>query len=121
MNDIDSGGTPLHPTYPFVAPTPEQLDGMIVERLKRAINPDTRVIYGGKNIALREIPTPIERSLLGYGHQPTAVRVFEALPHPYGKEWAYTPETCCLGGESLDWVWIDPLHLVCPGCGLEGT
>jgi hypothetical protein len=75
------------------------------------------VEYNGQVVATRDLPAPI-RHHFGYGHFPEQGDA--VIPHPEGKIWPYTPDTC-LRADDLSGLWVDSEHLACPGCGLDVT
>lgn len=75
------------------------------------------VEYNGRVVAIRDLPVSI-RHHFGYGHFPDQGDT--VVPHPEGKSWPYTPDTC-LRADDMRGSWVDPEHLVCPGCGLDVT
>lgn len=83
------------------------------------IDVDRVVKYNGKSMPIKDIPSTQVRALYGLGHLPEAGR--EVIPNPTGEPWPYELENCPRAGE-VSGVWIsDGQHLVCPGCGLDGT
>lgn len=83
------------------------------------IDPDEVVEYDGALMAVKDIPDPDARRLLGYGHFPEPGR--EVIEHPDGEDWPFRPEVCPRADE-LKGIWIhDGQYLVCPGCGMDYT
>lgn len=83
------------------------------------IDADRVVRYNGEPMSIKDIPSAQVRALYGLGHLPEAGR--DVIPNPTGDPWPYEPENCPQAGEGAG-VWINGgQHLVCPGCGLDGT
>lgn len=84
--------------------------------------------YNGVMMAIKDIPEPAIRRLLGYGHR-TCGRSVIAVD---GRTWETIPDVCTYGDMNWEWVTVDggepkswPVagiqYLVCPKCGLDGT
>lgn len=105
--------------YPFVAPKPEELQGYIDAAIVTPpVDPTAILRSDGEEIRIEDLPTAEMRAMMGYGHfQPFHRPVIERTD---GKQWPYTPNMCLLANNPKG-VWVDPEHLACPGCGLDGT
>lgn len=87
--------------------------------------------YNGQPMAIKDIPDPGVRRLLGYGHE-TEGRQVITVP---GRTWETTPDICTYGSMNWEWItirtdsgsddiiphFIQAQFLVCPKCGLDGT
>lgn len=81
-----------------------------------ATDPDQLVEVNGVTMAIKDIPDPSLRHLLGLGHFPNG------RPRIAG-DWPYTPETCIYTDDSdnrNEWI-ENGTVLVCTGCGSDGT
>lgn len=105
--------------YPFVAPTPDELQARIDAAIVTApVDPAATVTYGTEDVKIEDLPSADLRASLGYGHYgPFSRPVIERTD---GKQWPYTPNMCLLAANYRG-VWVDPEHLACPGCGLDIT
>lgn len=80
---------------------------------------DHIINYGGEDMAIKDVPDPIVRQMLGYGHINHTSRSVIAVE---GRTWETTPDVCTYADMPWDWVWVDGVqYLVCPMCGLDGT
>jgi len=110
----------------FGAPLTLEVVEEAIRRIRmHAVDADRVVMYFGKPTAIKDIPGPISRAGMGYGHFLTRRRSETVHPHPFhkdGHDWPWTPETCRVAGWPKGWLWINGgQNLVCPGCGLDGT
>jgi hypothetical protein len=94
----------------------QRIDALLAT--KPPVDPQTRVGYGTKVIRVEDLPTAQLRAQFGYGHFPAFRN--EVVLRPDGVLWRYTPNMCLVADLGRG-VWVDPSHLVCPGCGLDVT
>lgn len=80
---------------------------------------DQIVSYNGEDMKIKDIPDPIVRQMLGYGHAAHPSRTVVRAP---GLTPTTTPDKCTNG--PTDWTWVKvggTWYLACPMCGLDGT
>lgn len=94
---------------------------------------DQLVDFNGETMAIKDIPDPVIRTMLGYGHANDDKRSVVVVE---GRTWESTPDVCTFGDGPWEWargIIIYPAndqgtivgevdeYLVCPKCGLDGT
>jgi hypothetical protein len=92
---------------------------------------DQIVDFNGEPMAIKDIPDPVIRTMLGYGHVGHNRRPVITVE---GRTWESTPDVCTFGDGPWEWITEDGQpgdtkswpergiqYLVCPKCGLDGT
>jgi hypothetical protein len=80
---------------------------------------DHIINYNGEDIPVKDVPDPLTRHMLGYGHHNPYNRPVVAVE---GRTYPFTPDTCELADEPNHTEWIkDGTILICIGCGIDGT
>lgn len=91
-------------------------------RQPQATDPNSTVVYCGKEMRVADVPDREIRAMLGIGHVGYGERQVVTSDDNHTITWPYTVENCVYGGDPFANEWINNGRtLVCIGCGLDGT